>query len=449
MLQMSGTKLTRQILTFVALCLILAEIVIFVPSASHFQYRWFETQWQHFLVQFDKDSESDINALASSYRATAGQSAIHFHPPQFICWQDKTGTDITLGYKGEDVVTYNLGDHPISQLGLALSIITGSGPSHVLVYDDRRDENFRATWSTTLIRSQLQDYAMRIIGLTFVIGLIIITPLYWFLSAQFVRPLRRLTDHMRRFAKAPESLLEPLDTTKAGDEISEIADALTNLTEDVRRALRQKDRLADIGAATAKINHDLRNILVSATLVTDMLGASDDPKIKRIAPHIERAISDAAGMTQNMMDYLTEPKAETARAFVLGEMADNLAHDAKIDVTITGTKALYGTPNMFYRLLLNLARNAKSAGASALTIDVWRAGHLAVIDISDNGPGIDKALKPHLFSAFYSGHKSNTGLGLAIAKDLSVAMGGELRLSRSSAHGSEFRLSVPQSWLEA
>lgn len=422
MLQMSGTKLTRQILTFVALCLILAEIVIFVPSASHFQYRWFETQWQHFLVQFDKDSESDINALASSYRSTAGQSAIHFHPPQFICWQDKTGTDVTLGHKGEEVVTFNLGDHPISHLGLALSIITGGGPSHVLVYDERRDENFRATWSTTLIRSQLQDYAMRIIGLTFVIGLIIITPLYWFLSAQFVRPLRRLTDHMRRFAKAPESLLEPLDTTKAGDEISEIADALTNLTEDVRRALRQKDRLADIGAATAKI--------------------------KRIAPHIERAISDAAGMTQNMMDYLTEPKAETARAFVLGEMADNLRHDAKIEVKLTGTKALYGTPNMFYRLLFNRARNAKAAGASALTIDVWRAGHLAVIDISDNGPGIDKALKPHLFSAFYSGHKSNTGLGLAIAKDLSVAMGGELRLSRSSAHGSEFRLSVPQSWLD-
>ena len=447
MSQMSSTKLTKKILTFVAFCLILAEIVIFVPSASHFQYRWFETQWQHFLVQFDKGNESDISALANSYRSTADQSAVRFHPPQFICWLDKNGNDVTLGHNGEDVVTYNLGDHPIRQLGLALSIITGGGPSHVLVYDNRRDDDFRATWSTMLIRTQLQDYALRIIGLTFVIGLIIIAPLYWFLSAQFVRPLRALTEHMRRFAKAPESLLEPLDTTIAGDEISELSGALTSLTEDVRRALRQKERLADIGAATAKINHDLRNILVSATLVTDRLGASDDPKIKRIAPHIERAISDAAGMTQNMMDYLTEAKPESPCAIALDEMADNLKHDAKLDVTITGTKTLYGTPNMLYRLLLNLARNAHAAGASALAIDVWRAGHLAVIDISDNGPGIDKALKPHLFSAFHSGHKSNTGLGLAIAKDLSVAMGGELRLSRSSAHGSEFRLSVPQSWL--
>ena len=85
MLQMSGTKLTRQIIGFVAFCLIIAEIVIFVPSASHFQYRWFETQWQHFLVQFDKNSESDIETLASSYRLTADQSAVRFHPPQFIC----------------------------------------------------------------------------------------------------------------------------------------------------------------------------------------------------------------------------------------------------------------------------------------------------------------------------------------------------------------------------
>ena len=87
-------KLTRQILSFVALCLILAEIVIFVPSASHFQYRWFETQWQHFVVQFDRDAESDLASLATSYRSHASASALRFHPPQFICWQDETGADV-------------------------------------------------------------------------------------------------------------------------------------------------------------------------------------------------------------------------------------------------------------------------------------------------------------------------------------------------------------------
>jgi len=449
MTKLTDAKLTRQIMSFVALCLIMAEIVIFIPSASHFQYRWFETQWQHFLVQFDQNSESDLTTLDLSYNEGAARSAIRFHPPEFICWRDENGTLYTLGHNNDEGVVFNLGDHPISHIMLALKIITGTGPDEVIVYDDRRDEDFRALWSTALIASQLRDYTMRIIALTFIIGMIVIAPLYWFLNARFVRPLRLITGHMHTFSQDPSAIQEPIEAHGASAEIREIAQAFTSLTEDIRRALRQKERLADIGEATAKINHDLRNILVSATLVTDTLSASDDPKIQRIAPHIERAISDAANMTQNMMDYLSEAKPESQTEFDLQEMVDNLAHDAKLDISIDGASTLYGMPNTLYRLLLNLARNAKAAGASALTIDVWRAGHLAVIDISDDGPGIDTTMKPQLFSAFYAGHKSNTGLGLAIAKDLSVAMGGELRLSRSSHYGSEFRLSVPKSWLGA
>ena len=298
---------------------------------------------------------------------------MRFHPPQFICWKDETGADVTLGHNGENITTFNLADHPIRNIGLALAIITGAGPDHILVYDNRQDEDFRATWSTALIRDKLQSYALRILALTFVIGLIIIAPLYWFLSVQFAKPLRLITAHMRRFSSDPAQLLEPLTTTGAADEITEIAEALTSLTEEVRRALRQKERLADIGEATAKINHDLRNILVSATLVTDTLALSDNPKIKRIAPHIERAISDAAGMTQNMMDYLTEMKPEAALTFDLSEVAENLHHDTKLSIAITGQSTLNGMPNLLYRLLLNLARNAKSAGATALSIDVWRA----------------------------------------------------------------------------
>ena len=157
------------------------------------------------------------------------------------------------------------------------------------------------------------------------IGLIIIAPLYYFLSAKFVRPLRVITKHMEEFAADPSQLREPIKLAHVSGEIAEIGSALSAMTEDVRRALRHQERLADIGEATAKINHDLRNILMSATLVTDILMASDNPKIKRVVPHIERAISDAASMTQNMMDYLSEPQAESPRDFTLSEMAEYLS----------------------------------------------------------------------------------------------------------------------------
>ncbi len=84
---------------------------------------------------------------------------------------------------------------------LALKIITGTGPDEVIVYDNRRDEDFRALWSTALIASQLRDYTMRIIALTFIIGMIVIAPLYWFLNARFVRPLRLITGHMHLFPR--------------------------------------------------------------------------------------------------------------------------------------------------------------------------------------------------------------------------------------------------------
>lgn len=292
-------------------------------------------------MQFDKNSESDLASLQSRYLDKADRSAIGFHAPDFICWLDESGAQYIIGHKQDETTNFNLGTHPMRHIGLALQIISGFGPDEVMVYDNRRSEDFRAIWSTELIRAQLQDYALRIAALTFLIALVIIAPLYWFLSRQFVRPLRHITSYMRQFADDPSALLEPIEQTSAAEEIAEIGTALS------------------------------------------------------------------------------------------------------------GASSLSGMPNMMCRLLLNLARNARAAGATSLSIDVWRAGHLAVIDISDDGPGIDKMLKPHLFSAFYSGHKSNTGLGLAIAKDLSLAMGGELRLSRSSRYGSEFRLSVPKSWLEA
>ena len=121
-------------------------------------------------------------------------------------------------------------------------------------------------------------------------------------------------------------------------------------------------------------------------------------------------------------------------------MVENLRHDTKLNVKLHGADVFIWHTCYLLSFIVGFARNARATQAQTLTIDIWRAGHFAVIDISDDGPGIAPELKAHIFSAFYSGRKSTTGLGLAIAKDLAIAMGGDLRLSRSAAHGSEFRL---------
>ena len=95
------------------------------------------------------------------------------------------------------------------------------------------------------------------------------------------------------------------------------------------------------------------------------------------------------------------------------------------------------------RIFLNLARNSGYAGATKLHIDIWRAGHLGIIDISDNGHGIPKQQWDGLFLAFKNHGRGGSGLGLAITQDLVAAQGGHVKLSRSNENGTEFRIQLP------
>jgi len=221
------------------------------------------------------------------------------------------------------------------------------------------------------------------------------------------------------------------------------ARALETLQRNTLLALRQRERLADIGEAVAKINHDIRNVLSSATLVADTILESEDPRVRRMAPHIVRSLEQSVALCQSMMDYLAEtPAAEPVR-FAMQELVGEIAESAGIEVRYDGPEEVRLDRTMMSRILLNLARNAANAGAARISIDIWRAGRLGVIDIADDGPGIPREHWDSLFLAFRSKQRGGTGLGLAIARDLAVAQGGALKLTRSTEDGSEFRLQLP------
>ena len=171
----------------------------------------------------------------------------------------------------------------------------------------------------------------------------------------------------------------------------------------------------------AKINHDIRNVLSSATLVADTILASEDPRVRRAAPHIVRSLEQSVALCQSMMDYLAEtPAAEPVR-FDMAELVAEIADSAKLEISYDGPAEVRLDRTMMSRILLNLARNAVHAGAGRLSIDIWRAGKLGVIDIADDGPGIPRDQWEDLFLAFRSKQRGGTGLGLAIARDLAVA----------------------------
>ena len=256
-------------------------------------------------------------------------------------------------------------------------------------------------------------------------------------------PLGALVDSLNSFSVDP-SVATPIPAmVSRAPEFIEAANALEALQRNTLLALRQRERLADIGEAVAKINHDIRNVLSSATLVADTLLASKDERVRRMAPHIVRSLEQSVDLCQSMLDYLAETPSPEPVRFAPAELVAETSESASIPIRYLGPDEVRMDRTMLSRILLNLARNAVSAGAQALSVDIWRAGKLAVIDIADDGPGIPQKHWDDLFLAFRSKQRGGSGLGLAIARDLAVAQGGNLKLARSNDDGSEFRLQLP------
>ena len=264
-----------------------------------------------------------------------------------------------------------------------------------------------------------------------------------YLTRHYSAPLTALIDTINEFSDDPTVASAIPDAITLSSEFTAAAVALESLQRNTLIALRQRERLADIGEAVAKINHDIRNVLSSATLVADTLIASQDPRVRRAAPHVVRSLEQSVVLCQSMLDYLAETPVPEPDIITMADLASETASDSGLMVNYNGPDRLYLDRTMMARILLNLARNAAAAGASRITIDIWRAGRLGVVDIADDGPGIPRSQWEDLFLAFRSRRRGGTGLGLAIARDLAVAQGGNLKLTRSTDDGSEFRLQLP------
>ena len=264
-----------------------------------------------------------------------------------------------------------------------------------------------------------------------------------FLERHYSAPLTALIDTINEFSDNPAVASPIPDAVTSSPEFLAAAGALDSLQRNTLIALRQRERLADIGEAVAKINHDMRNVLSSATLVADTLIASEDPRVRRTAPHVVRSLEQSVILCQSMLDYLAETPIPEPDIITMPDLAAETATDSGITVNYSGPDQLYLDRTMMACILLNLARNAAAAGAGQISIDIWRAGRLGVVDIADDGPGIPRGQWEDLFLAFRSRQRGGTGLGLAIARDLAVAQGGNLKLTRSTDDGSEFRLQLP------
>ena len=326
-----------------------------------------------------------------------------------------------------------------------LKIKIGFTPStkQALYPADKPDGNQLIFTYGALETPPTQNQLPTILILELFISLPLIFLALWAHRRFYKRPINDLINTLLLIADDP-TIIQPVPKSlRSNDDLKKVGQAIEVLQINMLREYRQRERLADIGEAVTKINHDTRNVLSSATLVSDALLQSDDANVRKSAPLILHSLEQAVDLCQSMLDYLAQTPRPKFADFDLPELLGNIQQASLLTLHYQGPQVMHADRAMMQRILLNLARNAGTAGATELWIEVWQVGHLALVDISDNGIGIPRENWADLFFPFRSRQGSGGGLGLAISRDLAVAHGGMLRLSRSSHEGSEFRIQFP------
>ncbi|MBX9747806.1 MAG: HAMP domain-containing histidine kinase [Hyphomonadaceae bacterium] len=309
------------------------------------------------------------------------------------------------------------------------------------------------------LKRAMEEYARSFLFGSALILLAAAMVIYWVLTFVFVRPMHELTEAIERFRDKPEDVSIAFPRSSRRDEIGRAQRAAADMAEQVRNALRQNERLAALGGAVARIGHDLRNMLSTAQLVADRLSQSEDPDVRRLLPRLERTIARAAGLATGTLKYgrVDEKAPDLDRVDVLaaveeaaGDVLPGFAF-VTLRLDIEAKLACVADPEHLQRILGNLIRNAAQAmkehtrADKTLVIRAARVEGRCEIELIDHGPGVRQNIRGRLFEPFVSAapEAGGAGLGLAIARELTRAMGGELELTRTGAEGTTFKITLP------
>jgi signal transduction histidine kinase len=311
------------------------------------------------------------------------------------------------------------------------------------------------------LRKAMWRYSRNVLLISLLISAIAATLVYFALHYMFVRPLHRITANMMAFRADPENPVRIIAASERHDEIGIAERELSAMQREIASMLQQKNRLAALGLAVSKINHDLRNLLASAQLFSDRLVKLPDPQVQRFAPKLMQALERAIDFCQSTLSYGRAQEQPPDRGpVVLRDLVDEvrdtigLTPESPIGWVVAVDRGLTvdADNEQLLRVLVNLTRNARQAletrapndpARDQIRISGRREGAVSIIEVADTGPGFSKKAREHLFEAFQGSTRTGgSGLGLAIAAELVRAHGGEIDLVDGTI-GATFRIRIP------
>jgi signal transduction histidine kinase len=447
-------SLSARLLVLTVFFVMLGEVLIFVPSVARYRMTYFEDHMAaaHIatLALIASPTGKLDQALTDELLAEVGVHEIVLHRPSgdvlMLDGPAPPHPDVTFMMGGGNVPIW---------IQRSFETLFSSGNRVMRVFGASAFEpgtKVEILLDEAPLREAMWQFGGRIFQLSIILSLIAAALVFLSLQWLLVRPMRRITASMTQFGQDPEDASRVIVPRGGRDEIGQAENELAAMQETVRQALGQRARLAALGTAVTKINHDLRNILTTARLVTDGLTGSAAPEVRRVAPRLIDAIDRAIALCSQTLDFSREgaPPFSPSRfklrplldeiepGLALPENGFSIELDTPTELTVNADR------DQIYRVLLNLARNSVEAGAHRLRIGAARQDDLVEIDIADDGPGLAPRARENLFRPFAgSGRPGGSGLGLAIARELMRLHGGDLVLVASTGAGTIFRITMP------
>jgi len=305
----------------------------------------------------------------------------------------------------------------------------------------------------TLYREMLVHSRQTLItttGIALVAGLLVYLGLQWFL----VRAIRRITRNLVAFRQDPSDPERVIRPSRRPDEIGVMERELARMQNSLREALAQQSRLAALGTAVSKINHDLRSILSTVSVTSAQLARVDNPGVHRVLPLLSDSVERAIQLCTRTLDLARGDRQTPQRGpCALHELVESVGQTLKCQDSplrwhnaVPGDLVIDADRERLFRILFNLIQNAVEAMGEQGG-ELWirahpRQGGIS-IEIEDTGPGIPDGLREPLFTPFASARPGGTGLGLASARELARSHGGDLELAHSGPQGSCFHLYLP------
>jgi signal transduction histidine kinase len=454
--------LSGKLLVLTLLFVMIAEVLIYVPSIANFRLNWLHDRlsaaYTATLVFETAPSGMVPEPVARQILDSIGAHAVALkmgHQRRLLALSDVPST-INGHIDTRDMSWHRAIIEAFETLRCSdRDVIRVVGPAPM------GGEFVEIVLDEAPLRKAMVEFSIRILILSLIISAITATLVYLALHLLLVRPMRRMTANMVAFRADPEN---PARIIAASDRIDEIGTAereLAAMQLDLATLLQQKNHLAALGLAVSKINHDLRNLLSSAQLFSERLAKISDPHVQRFAPKLMRALERAIDFCQSTLSYgrVQEPPPDR-RPIALEPLAEDVRETLGLEPgaavrwisAVERGLVVDADPDQLFRILLNLARNAVQAlesrdavdpGRDQVRITGRREGAVAVIEVSDTGPGLSERARAHLFEAFQGSTRTGSvGLGLAIVAELVRAHGGEIRLVEGTI-GATFRVTIP------